>query len=384
RGPLILEQPITIVGAGLAGLTLASILHTHGIDATIYEQETGAAARWQGGVLDMHEESGQLALRKAGLFEQFRSRVIPQGDDLRLLDKTATVRWQDDGNGLRPEIDRGALREILLHSLPANAIQWGSKVTGVARLEGGKRSITLASGKTVITRVVIGADGAWSKVRPLLSGVQLIYLGISFVETHLFDVDVRHPRSAALVGHGSMFALSDEKGLLAHRNGAGGITVYIALKTPEPWGTSGGIDFLQTQAAKQHLLSSFADWDDQLRALLTSSETELLPRGIYTLPAGHRWERVGAVTLLGDAAHLMSPFAGEGANLAFLDGAQLAEAILAHPDDLETALASYEAEAFPRGAAATAESNSNLSIAFRADAPKGVIDLMAANALSEG
>jgi 2-polyprenyl-6-methoxyphenol hydroxylase-like FAD-dependent oxidoreductase len=375
-----LEQLITIVGAGLAGLTLASILHKHGIDATMYEHETSATARWQGGVLDMHEESGQLALRKAGLFEQFRSMVIPQGDDLRLLDKTATVRWQVDGNDLRPEIDRGALREILLQSLPANAIHWGSKVTNVARLKGGKHQITLANGKSVITRFVIGADGAWSKVRPLLSSVQPIYLGISFVETHLFDVDVRHPRSSALVGHGSMFALSDGKGLLAHRNGEGGITVYIALKTPEQWGTSDGIDFLHTtQAVKQQLLSSFADWDDQLRALITESDTELLPRGIYTLPAGHRWERVPGVTLLGDAAHLMSPFAGEGANLALLDGAQLAEAILAHPDDLETALASYEAEAFPRSAAATAESNSNLSICFRADAPQGMIDLMAAN-----
>jgi 2-polyprenyl-6-methoxyphenol hydroxylase-like FAD-dependent oxidoreductase len=167
--------------------------------------------------------------------------------------------------------------------------------------------------------------------------------------------------------------------LLAHRNGEGGITIYIALKTPEPWGTSGSIDFHQTQVAKQHLLGFFADWDEQLRALIMESETELLPRGIYTIPAGHRWERVPGVTLLGDAAHLMSPFAGEGANLALLDGAQLAEALLAHPDDLETALASYEAEAFPHSAAATAESNNNLSIAFRADAPQGMLDLMMEN-----
>ncbi|HXX79375.1 MAG TPA: NAD(P)/FAD-dependent oxidoreductase, partial [Ktedonobacteraceae bacterium] len=274
--------------------------------------------------------------------------------------------------------------EILLQSLPANAIHWGSKVTAVTRLEGGKHQITLASGKTVSTRLLIGADGAWSKVRALLSSVQPIYLDISFVETHLFDVDVRHPRSSALVGRGSMFALSDEKGLLAHRNGAGGITVYIALKTPEQWITSGGIDFQHTKAAKQQLLNAFADWDDQLGALITEGETELLPRSIYTLPAGHRWERVPGITLLGDAAHLMSPFAGEGANLALLDGAQLAEAILAHPDDLETALTSYEAEAFPRSAAATVESNSNLSICFRADAPQGMIDLMNAAITGRG
>ena len=379
-----MEQQITIVGAGLGGLTLASVLHRHGIDATIYELETSVTARRQGGVLDMHEESGQLALRKAGVFEQFRNRVIKEGDEMRLLDKTAVVHWQDSGNDTRPEIDRGALREILLQSLPANTIHWGCKVTNVVKLEGGRHQITLASGETVTTALLIGADGAWSKVRPLLSSVQPIYLGISFVETHLLDAQVHHPKSAALVGHGSLFALSDEKGLLAHRNGDGGITVYIALKTPEQWVASGGIDFHDTEAAKLQLLDSFADWDDQLRALITESDTQLLPRAIYTLPVGHRWERVPGVTLLGDAAHLMSPFAGEGANLALLDGAQLAEALLAHSDDLETALASYEAAAFPRSAAAAAESNSNLSICFRADAPQGMIDLMAEQIDQEG
>ncbi len=379
-----MEHRITIVGAGLGGLALASILHKHDIDVAIYERETGPSARWQGGVLDMHEESGQLALRKAGLFEQFRSKMIPNGDELRILDKTAQLHWQEDGNGLRPEIDRGALREILLQFVPADAIHWGSKVTHIARLDAGRHQITLASGETIITSLLIGADGAWSRVRPLLSSAQPIYLGISFIETHLFDVDVRHRRSAALVGHGSMFALSDEKGLMAHRNGEGGITVYVAIKTPEQWTTSGDIDFHNTQAAKRQLLSYFEDWDDQLCALIAESETELVPRGIYTLPVGHRWERVPGVTLIGDAAHLMSPFAGEGANLALLDGARLAEAILAYPDDVEAALAAYEAEAFPRSAAGTAESNGNLSICFRADAPQGMIDLMVGNMPPEG
>ena len=350
-----MEQHITIIGAGLGGLTLASVLHRHGIDTTIYELEATATARHQGSVLDMHEESGQLALRKAGLFEAFRKMVIPGGDEMRLLDKTGTVRWQDSGNGTRPEVDRGALRDILLQSLPANVIHWGSKVTTVVKLEGGRHEVTLASGETFKTALLIGADGAWSKVRPLLSDAQPIYLGISFVETHLLDADVRHPESVALVGNGSMFALSDEKGLITHRDGDGRITVYIALKTPEHWATSSGIDFRDTEAAKLQLLNHFTGWNDQLRALVAESDTELLPRSIYTLPVGHRWERTPGVTLLGDAAHLMSPFAGEGANLAMLDGAELAEAILAHPDDIETALASYEEASFPRSEAAAAE-----------------------------
>ncbi|MEO6890855.1 MAG: NAD(P)/FAD-dependent oxidoreductase [Ktedonobacteraceae bacterium] len=373
---MLLEQPMTIIGAGLGGLTLASILHRHGIDATLYELEASPSVRHQGSILDMHEESGQRALRKAGLFEAFRKMVIPAGDEMRLLDKNGTVRWQDSGDDTRPEVDRGVLREILLQSLPANCIHWGSKVTTVVKRKGGRHEVRLANGETFTTAVVIGADGAWSKVRPLLSDAQPIYLGISLVETHLLDVDTRHPGVAALVGRGSMFALSDEKGLVTHRDGDGRITVYIALKTPEQWVTSSGIDFRDTKAARRHLLTHFADWDDPLRALITEDDTELVPRSIYALPVGHRWERIPGVTLLGDAAHLMSPFAGEGANLAMLDGTELAEALLAHPDNVETALASYEAALFPRSETAAAESNSNLNISFRADAPQGMLDLM--------
>ncbi len=380
----MLDQHITIIGAGLGGLTLASVLHRHGIDATIYELEASMTARHQGSVLDMHEESGQLALREAGLFEAFRKLVISGGDEMRILDKTGAIHWQDSGNDTRPEVDRGALREILLQSLPANCIHWGCKVTTIVKLNGGRHEVRLAGRETFTTKLLIGADGAWSKVRPLLSDAHPIYSGLSFVEAHLLDADVRYPESAILVGHGSMFALSDEKGLLTHRDGDGRITVYIALKTPEQWTTSGEIDFRDTEAAKSLLLTHFTGWDDQLRALIAQSDTELTPRAIYALPVGHRWERVPGVTLLGDAAHLMSPFAGEGANLAMLDGAELAQALLAHPNDGETALASYEAALFPRSEAAAAGSASNLIDSFRSDAPQGMLDLMARYTHQEG
>lgn len=372
-----MEQHITIIGAGLGGLTLASILHRNGIDATIYELEASPTTRDQGSILDMHEESGQFALQKAGLFEAFRKIVIPSGDDLRILDKTGTVRWQDSGDDTRPEVDRGVLREILLQSLPANCIHWGSKVTSVIKREEGRHEVRLANGEAFTTSLLIGADGAWSKVRPSLSDVQPLYLGISYIETHLLDVDVRHPEASAMVGRGSMFALSDEKGLITHRDGDGHITLYITLKFPDAQQTFREIDSRDTEAARLHLLRSFADWADPLRALIAESDTELLPRPIYSLPAGHRWQRVPGVTLLGDAAHVMSQFAGEGANLAMRDGAELAEALLAHPDNVEAALTSYETAMFPRSETATALANGNLSNSFRPDAPQGLLDAMA-------
>jgi 2-polyprenyl-6-methoxyphenol hydroxylase-like FAD-dependent oxidoreductase len=236
--------------------------------------------------------------------------------------------------------------------------------------------VTLADGGTFTTDVLIGADGAWSRVRPLVSDTTLFYCGISVVETRFTDADTRHPFSAALVGDGSMFALAEEKGFLAHRGSDGGLHVYAALKTPADWAASGDIDFTDTDAAKARVLEHFAGWDKHLQALITDSDGALVPRSVHALPAGHRWAHTRGVTLLGDAAHLMSPFAGEGANLAKLDGAELAAAIAAHPGDTDTALAEYEEAILPRSGAAAAESLSTIELCFCPDTAQALSDLM--------
>lgn len=197
------STPITIVGAGLGGLTLASILHASGVVTTVYEGDTSATVRGQGGSLDIHEESGQRALRAAGLFDAFRAIVNAGGEHMRILDKWATVRLDESGDGARPEVDRGALRDLLLASLPANTVRWGAKVTNVRSQRDGGHTITLNGSDTVATDLLVGADGAWSKVRPLVSAAIPVYAGLSFVEVHLHDAHRRHPDSAALVGWGS-------------------------------------------------------------------------------------------------------------------------------------------------------------------------------------
>lgn len=357
-------QHVTIVGGGLGGLTLARVLHVRGIPSTVYESDSSATARDQGGILDMHQESGQRALREAGLHDQFREFASDEADHLRLFDSTGTLRYEDSSwdEGGRPEIDRSRLKSILIDSLPAGTIRWGAKVTEVT-----PDSITLADGERVETGLIVGADGAWSKVRPLLSSATPAYTGLSFVEAHLSDADSRHPESAALVGPGSLYALGDGKGLIAQRNGDGRIRVYIALCGDEDWAAS--------MVSHARLLDIFADWAPKLRALIAETDEALIGRPIYALPVGHQWARVPGVTLIGDAAHLMSPFAGEGANLAMLDATELAIAIDEH-DDLDAALATYESAMFPRAAQAARESAENLASSFAPDAPQGMLDKM--------
>jgi 2-polyprenyl-6-methoxyphenol hydroxylase-like FAD-dependent oxidoreductase len=369
----MMTTPVTIVGAGLGGLTLARVLHVHGIPVTIYEGEPSAEARTQGGQLDIHEHNGQLALEAAGLTDEFHAIIHEGGAATRMLDQHGAVLLDepDDGTGGRPEVLRGDLRRILLDSLPGEVIQWGRKVTGVQPLGDGRPELTFADGSTVTSRLLVGADGAWSKVRPLLSAAEPEYVGTAFIETYLYDADEWHSAAAGAVGSGAMYALAPGKGIVAHRETGDILHTYVELNRPPEW--IDGIDFTDASAATARVAAEFDGWAPELTALITDGETAPILRAIYALPNGHRWDRVPGVTLLGDAAHLMPP-AGEGANLAMFDGAQLGEAIAAHPDDIDVALTAYEETLFPRSESEYADAYEILDLCLGDRAPFSLID----------
>lgn len=368
-----MTTPVTVVGAGLGGLALARVLHVHGIPVMVYEADASATARTQGGMLDIHPWNGQPALAAAGLIEEFRGLVLEGRESYRVLDRAGTVLLDqpDDGTGSRPEVQRGQLRQLLLDSLPDGIVRWGHKVTGVRALDKARHEVRFADGSTAITSLLIGADGAWSRVRPVLSDAAPAYVGITSVESFLSDAASRHRAAAEAVGAGSLFALAPGKGLVAQREGDGTLHAYAQLVKPLDW--PAGTDLADAAAVTARVVSEFDGWAPQLTALLTNSDIAPVLRRLYTLPIGHRWDRKPGVTLLGDAAHLVPPN-GEGANLAMLDGAELGQAIAAHPEDVENGLADYEQAMFPRAAEAAGEDIYGIMLGD--DAPHSWIAMM--------
>ncbi|MFF8729333.1 FAD-dependent oxidoreductase [Streptomyces sp. NPDC015171] len=371
-----MTSDVTIIGAGLGGLALARVLHVHGIPATVYEAEPSPTARAQGGMLDIHDHNGQRALRAAGLTDEFRALVLEGREATRVLapDGTVLLDVPDDGTGGRPEVQRGELRRILLESLPAGTVRWGRRVSGVRALGGGRHEVAFADGTAVTTSLLVGADGAWSRVRPLLSDAVPEYIGRSFIETYLFDGDTRHPATAKAVGGGALFALAPGKAIQAHRESGGDLHTYVALTESQEWFAA--IDFTDAATAAARIAAEFAGWAPELTALITDGDTAPVLRTLHALPVEHRWDRVPGVTLLGDAAHLAAPN-GEGANLALYDGAELGKALAARPDDAEAALTEYEQALFPRSAAAAADGVELHELLFGEAAPHGLISMFA-------
>jgi 2-polyprenyl-6-methoxyphenol hydroxylase-like FAD-dependent oxidoreductase len=330
---------IGIAGGGLGGLTLARILHRHGIDAVVYEREASRSARSQGGMLDLHPESGQRALADAGLDGRFRSAARPEGEEHRILDPAGRTlvhhKPQPGSFSGRPEIDRRALRDLLLDSLPGDAVVWGHRLVAATPRSGGGWGLTFDGGHRAECDILIGADGARSVVRSLLTDVQLSYVG-TLVELNISDVDRRHPDLAELVGPGNLWCVGVNQILAAQRLGDGSLRVGISLRADDR-----GVD---TYGSKSGLLDLFAGWDPSLTALIEAGDNAPAPRTIDAMPIGTRWASRPDVTLIGDAAHLMPPV-GEGANQAMLDAAELAGRLAAGP---ESAVPTYEEAMFAR------------------------------------
>jgi 2-polyprenyl-6-methoxyphenol hydroxylase-like FAD-dependent oxidoreductase len=302
----------------------------------VYEREAGRSARSQGGMLDLHPESGQRALADAGLTGRFRSEARPEGEEHRILDPAGRTlvhhRPQPGSFSGRPEIDRRTLRDLLLDSLPADTVTWQHRLVAATPRAGGGFALNFDGGHETDCDILIGADGARSVVRSLLTDTTLSGVA-TLVELSISDADRRHPDLAELVGPGNLWCVGVNQILAAQRLGDGSIRVGISLGADD-----------RPMDSKRALLDMFDGWNPSLTALIEAGDSAPTPRRIEAMPTGTRWAHRPGITLIGDAAHLMPPV-GEGANQAMLDAAELAAAFATN---LDSAIQTYEEAMFAR------------------------------------
>jgi len=376
---LVGDKRIAIVGGGPAGLMLARLLQMRGAGVEVFEADAAQDSRNQGGSLDLHEDSGQLAMRRAGLEDQFRSISRPEGQASKVFDKygrlCVDLRAEDEYQ-VCPEIDRGALHRLLLEALKPGTVTWGSRLLH-AEPDSGRFQLTFQNGHRAVADLLFGCDGAWSKVRPLVSPSQPHYSGVTFIETRLSSPDADHPEVARLVGPGNVMAVGDNKALMAQRNGNGDIRVYVALRVPQAWTRHCGLDFGRLAEARAGLLKLFSGWSPRLRAMLEEADDCFVPRPLFTFPPQQIWRSLPNATLLGDAAHVMPPFTGKGANYAMLDAAELADNLTSGCfTDLTAAIRDYEATMLTRMKLAIGETLASQDLMIAPDAPAGLSALV--------
>ncbi|WP_080778867.1 FAD-dependent oxidoreductase [Chryseobacterium phocaeense] len=362
------NKSIAIVGGGPGGLMLARLLQLKNADVKVYERDLNQYARVQGSPLDMHEGSGLDAIREADLMTEFRVQYRPGADKMLIVNEHAEILFtdhetkpdEDFGNEyFRPEIDRGPLRNMLLDSLRPETVVWDSHFISMQPQNQGWL-LNFKNGTSVYADIVIAADGANSKIRPYLTDIKPIYSGILMLEGNVYDAGNNAPHIKKLIKDGKIMAFGNSKNLLLGQKGGGDLGFYASFRTDENWAAESGLDFSDSTRMTEWFKTEYSEWNPVWSELFENAAVPFIPRPIYSMPLDQTWETKPNLTLLGDAAHVMPPFAGEGANMALLDALELSKCLTSNQfSSLHEAIRHYETEMRKRAAEATKESLEN-------------------------
>jgi 2-polyprenyl-6-methoxyphenol hydroxylase-like FAD-dependent oxidoreductase len=362
------DKKVAIVGGGPGGLTLAKLLQLKGAAIKVFERDLNKNARVQGSPLDLHNDSGLAAIVQANLLDVFKNNFLPKADRKKIMNEHATVLLSDHdtkveehfGNPhFRPEIDRGVLRKILLESLEPDTVVWDSHFTSMDKQNDGWL-LHFKNGGTYYADLVIAADGANSKIRPYLTDVKAFYSGITMLEGNIEDANNAAPQMSTLLNGGKIMAFGNKKDILMGQKGNGEIGFYASFKADENWTLKSGLDFNDKTQMLDWFKHEYAEWSTVWHELFENTTTPFIPRPIYCMPLDQTWETVPNLTMLGDAAHVMPPFAGEGVNMAMRDALELSECLTSDTyKTLKESISVYETSMFKRAAAAAKESLDN-------------------------
>lgn len=380
---LLKNKQVAIIGGGPGGLTLARLLQLKKANVKIYERDLNKNARVQGSPLDLHDGSGLAAIYKAHLFEEFKNNFLPGADKTLIVNEQAKIFYsdretnvdEDFGNEhFRPEIDRGSLRRILLESLQPQTVKWNSHFVSMeAQNEGWL--LHFKNGSSAYADIVIASDGANSKIRPYITDIKPFYTGIIMLEGNVYESQKNVPHISSLIDGGKIMAFGNTKNLLLGQKGGGDLGFYASFKADENWTTSNNLDYADKTMMLDWFKEEYAEWSKIWYELFENVSAPFIPRTIYCMPLNQIWKALPNLTMIGDAAHVMPPFAGEGANMAMLDALELSECLTSDQyHTVQEAISFYENNMRERAAKAAQKSLENGEKMHSKDALNTMLD----------
>ena len=381
---LIKNKTIAIVGGGPGGLTLARLLQLKGAKVKVYERDFNKYARVQGSPLDLHEESGLAALRQADLLDEFKNNYRSGADKKIIANEKGEILFSDHADKplenfgsayFRPEIDRGPLRNLLLESLLPETVVWNCHFISMeAQSEGWL--MHFKNGTTAYADLVIAADGANSKIRPYLTDMAAFYTGITMVEINIHAASKATPQFHSMLDGGKMMAFGNSQGILMGSKANDDLGFYLSVKTPLKSFDNKAFDYADKVELLTWFKKEYSGWSDMWCDLIGNAEMPIIPRPIYCMPLDQSWQTLPNLTMLGDAAHVMPPFAGEGVNMAMLDALELSENLTSIKfKNLHEAISEYEKAMRERASMAAKESLQNGELMHSENALNGMLHM---------
>lgn len=357
KAALLQDKKIAVIGGGPGGLTLARLLQRNGAAVNVYERDINKDARIQGAIVDLHFDSGLQVMEAAGLMDAFKASYMPGADKYRLLDKEGNSYLDEYNNSsdagfgdkhFRPEIGRGALRNMLCDALLPGTMVWDSQLTDMQQVAD-KWILRFRNGSAAEADIVIGADGYRSKVRAYVTDITALYSGAAIIQGEIDHPETDCPGIYELVNNANLAVMDEGKNMAAQPRGDGGLTFYAASLYPEDWAATSGIDFKKPEEVYAYLAEFYKEWSPVFLQLFKACK-QFTWRPLNYFPLDQYWEAKNNITIMGDAAHLMPP-SGEGVNTAMLDALDLTTCLTdGEYESIHKAIAAYEQQMRARAA----------------------------------